>query len=397
MRCSGLWPFLLFFAASCVLVRSGHCYGSQQTTPFETIERRVVAFSPPVFISPDSSLCLGLVISSDRIAVTRECATVARQVMQSGSVTVNNVEGERVGVLPDLSVNPVLQIQTETLPAMQLPFVSDQQGQEGTIDEGGYPRFIPGQGFVEGLYFVFTGDDGSEWLPVGVSRVDDSGDDFFLTTTDSRLDEAGLERLPVGSPVVDEQGRILCLVDVGGSCQSIVLDPPIDNDGTCHLQIFDCDDPKWEYCSNGLGVGSCIRPTDGHNCTLAVTPDGGNNISQCWHRGGCGSVDCKCHPVSSNCSCIAWWGFCNLEAEAVTIPNGCITGGEPPKPRDHRCESKNPTTASPPSGNIDKTTLGLIIGVPLGAVVLTVTTIVVVAGVLYRVYFRRITYENIPS
>ena len=204
------WPAALLFCTASCFVTPGYC---QEVTPLEAVERHIVSFSPSVFVSPDALPCLGLVISAGRLVMPEECATAARQAMQSGFVTVNDVDGERVGRLPDLSGNPVLQIQAEVMPATQLPFISDQQV---LMDEEVYPRFISGQGFVEGGYFVFTGEGGSEWLPLGVSRVGGSGYEFALTTTDSRLGQVGLESLSIGSPVVGERGGVLCLVGSGG-------------------------------------------------------------------------------------------------------------------------------------------------------------------------------------
>ena len=382
------WPVVFLLLSVSCFVNSDERH---KATPFDVVERRMVTFSPPVFVAPDSPPCMGLIKSPERVVAPEACVSAVRKVMMTGAVTVNDINGERVGSLPDLSGNPLLQIQSAVLPPTQLPFIPDQQElMAGDV----YPRFIPEQDFVEGDYFVFSGD-ASEWLPVEVSRVDGSNEAFSLTAIDVRLGQAEVERLPVGNPIVNEWGGVLCTVSYDGVCRKILRTASLGNDGTCHLDIFDCDDPTFDLCFNGNGAGSCIRPTDGHNCTLTVFPDGSSDHQvSCHHHGGCGAINCQCHPVRANCSCSALWGFCFLDAEAVTTPHGCIAGGNPPKPRDQRC---NPTASPTSSGGKDSTSLGLIIGLPVGAVVLTVSAITVIAGVLYRVYFRRITYENLPN
>ena len=383
-----LIPFLYSF-----FVASLYC---QDLSPFEIVERHIAEFDPPVYSSPGGSPCQGLVISSERVIMAKECATVARQIMLSGSVTVNNVYGERVGVLPDLSGDSVLQVQAAGLSEMEVLFVSDQNE---LMDKATYPQFISEPKGVEEDYFVFTGGEDLQWLPVGVNPVDGSGQEFSLTTVDERLGEKELERLATGSVVVNERGWVCCLVGVDGVCH-LTSDYSAStmniNDGTCHLHVVNCTDIRWSSCSNGEGLGTCINPYSNDSCTVGVISNG---TDKCRHKGGCGSFYCGCYQDS--CDCIGSYGFCEYKFESETKPHGCIPGSEGYNPRDPGCKKLNPITPSTkPStkpDNMDKNTLGLVIGLPAGFLVLAVATLATTVGIVIYCLHRRAGYETISN
>jgi hypothetical protein len=252
--------------------------------------------------------------------------------------------------------------ESDDFPALLTAAELDQQGAWSNVAR----LLIPGTGWEE----VELDSLHSEPLQWAVSLSGARGSSGMLD----------IMQVPRGSPVVNEQGEVLCLLAEGGFCEAVAVKALAGDDGSCRIPYFQCGNVTWEQCNSGDGVGLCTNENSGERCNVAIVPDKANlDPLHCKDKDGCGGITCPSVCTGEDCDCIAGWGFAELPKKINVKPDGCIS--ESTKPDDFRHSSAF---------------LGVVIGVPVGVVVLGVVAIATMATIACK-YRRRTSYVTIQS
>ena len=373
------------------------------------IDPYLVTFVPPVTVHHEEHLhdCTGVILSPERIAMTSACVADARQLRRSGAVTVKNHQGEYIGQLPAIGDQPFDAIQTLLEPEREVPFVS------GLKPDDVFPVFVDTDGLNNdeleaGNYYLrsFVAWKGENvYQHVQLQKLSSLRDKLGLLAGDSDL----LKQLPLGSPVVDEQDRIMCLLGDDGKCESVVARATESDDHSCHIPYFSqgCGNETWSICEAGMGKGQCINEKSHEHCDVIVAPDmvDGDSL-HCRNAEGCGGIVCpsNCATGSNDCDCSALWGFCEIKVrKAVTEPDGCIDQQGGMGDVDSRCHSLVPTstliptsTASPSPDDFRHSPAfwPVVVGVPAAITVISVVAVAIVTGVACK-YHRRSGYTEV--
>ena len=353
----------------------------------QILEQAVVHFNPVVELSPGGETCQGLLYSSYQLVTPSACVFAAKRLMTYSSVQVINYEGVVVGQLSGAGNTDLSAVSELDMLLPYTPVLDD------SLTEGSYPELVQSMpdtaldGYI--LHYQSNRGEPPEWLRVRVSRSAEQPSYYHLSLlTDNVIasEDSNLASRLVGSPVLNRQGQVLCLTTTDGLCQK--LSTYGGDDGSCQVHYFHCENVTWQSCSNGLGSGSgvCFRGNESLSALLTTYPDNSdvNNgecsdeeIVNCRNSDGCGCIQAE--------SCGASWGFCELTFEPMTLPMNCLTGPLP-KPLDPRC-AHLPHSSGHSSGFWAK-----VVGIPVVAAVLIVTSAAVVIGCIC---YRRMGYERI--
>ena len=352
----------------------------------QILEQAVVHFNPVVELSPGGETCQGLLYSSYQLVTPSACVFAAKRLMTYSSVQVINYEGVVVGQLSgagniDLSAVSELDMLLPCTPVL-----------DDSLTEGSYPEFVQSvpDTALDGYLHRYQSNrtEPPEWLRVRLSRSDEQAfyHEVSIPAGNVIVSEANSLAFPPGSPVLNPQGDVMCLTTTDGLCQKLPASE--ENDGSCQVHYFHCENVTWQSCSNGQGSGSggCFRGNESLPARLTTYPDNinimnvscsGESAEHCRSTVGCGCI--------RTADCLAGWGFCELESEPMTSPINCLS--EPlPKPLDPRC-----THLPNPSGHSPFFWIE-VIGAPVAAVVLLSVSIAVIVGC---VCYHRTGYERI--
>ena len=401
---SRLSVLLLFMALFTVLIipLPGFC----QDESGSTLDY-LVSFVPPVTVDrgEESSDCAGVVISPERIALSSACAASARRLRQEGAITVLNHQGNSIGQMPAIGDQPFAALQTLLEPEWLVPFVSELEQNDD------FPVFADTYSLAEDelaaesyqLLNPYTAGEEVLHSPVQLHKLS-AGKGMFSV---SGLSSVQLEQYPPGSPVVNEQGEVLCLLGDEGDCESVTLKALAgDDDGSCHIPYFECGNVTWGRCTHKAGIGKCMNENSNETCNVTVVPDmfvSRDGSLHCRNSVGCGTIGCpvNCCPDENhcNCECTALWGFCEeLYSKTNTIPDKCIDQHGGKGGIDARCHiTPAPATTThikPDDFRHSSEFFGVVIGVPAGLLTIGTVAIVVMVGIACK-YRPRMHYQTI--
>jgi hypothetical protein len=346
-----------------------------------------VHFNPVVELSPGGEICQGLLYSSHQLVTPSACVFAAKRLMTFSPVQMINYEGVVIGQLSDAGNTDLSAVSELDMLLPYTPVLDD------SLTEGSYPELVQSMpdtaldGYL--LRYQANRAEPPEWFRVRVNRpvgqlfyhqVSILADDVIASEDSHPVSQL------VGVPVLNRQGQVLCLTTTDGLCQKLPASE--ENDGSCQVHYFHCENVSWQSCSNGQGSGSgdCYRGNESLPARLTTYPDNinimnvscsGETAEHCRSTVGCGCI--------RTADCLAGWGFCELESEPMTSPINCLS--EPlPKPLDPRCTHlPNPSIRSPAFW-VE------VIGAPVAAVVLLAASVAVIVGC---VCYRRMGYEHI--
>ena len=343
-------------------IPDGICHDAAQN-----ITNYLVTFDPPVAISNEggTSACMGIIRSADRIVLTSACATAARQLRQGGALSVLDKQGRNIGQLPVISGEPMaVAVRSLAESGRQVPFISEREPDSTfpTILDVGKPG---SDGFMEATYYLINPDtagdeEGSQ--PVRLKKLSPDKEGFNF----SGLAPDILKQYPVGSPVVNDQGKVLCLLTDGENCENVSGKNSGANDGSCKVFFFRCTHVSWDECSVGTGQGQCTNKKSNERCAVFVVPDNTDIIYgslHCKNSHGCGAIGCPSTCSGNDCDCSAVWGFSELPGGNITEPDRCIPYSD----------FRNSQGFWP-----------VVIGVPVVAVASTIAVVALVAVVIYK-------------
>lgn len=251
---SPCWPIV--FLALVLFILAGFCRAD-----VSSIGNFLVSFVPPVTVFNGERLlnCTGVIFSPKNIALSPACVVYAHKLQEKGAVSVRDHQGHPVGRLPAVGHQPLG-------PAWNLSFVSNLK------PDSTFPTLVDSyNSYIQktATYFLLNPMNheiaaGNRSVRLKVLASDKH--EFSL----SGLNPVELEQYPAGSPVVDNFGGVMCLLTGGGGC----INGWSGNDGSCHIEYFDCRDVVWNYCANGQGSGLCTNDKSDVVCSILVSPDG---------------------------------------------------------------------------------------------------------------------------
>ena len=371
---SHLRASLLFIILLVVSLSAQHGFCQKETT---RVTNYLVSFNPPVAIAEeeDAPDCIGIIRSTNHIALTSSCATAARHLRQTGAVTVLNYQENNIGQLPAIGDQPFAALQTLLEPERLVPFVRDLE------PDSTFPIFsdihdLESDDSAVAYYLLNPPDQTNirESQPVQLQQLSLSKGIFSVSGMSSEL----LEQYPVGSPVVNDQNDVLCLLADGGLCESSEAKFLVGDDGSCQVPYFQCSNVTWDGCSQGSGAGQCHNTAGNEDCLVVVVPDNTDKgKAHCRRTGGCGLLVCPSDCQGEDCDCLATWGFSSLGQEAIEAPANCIVQHGGDGGVDSRCNNLNPHGFRHSKGFWP-----VVIGVPVAVV--AVSAIAIIAGVIYK-------------
>ena len=148
-----------------------------------------------------------------------------------------------------------------------------------------------------------------KWVLVNVMPLDRKL--FYFSFSD------GIDRtIKLGSPLIDQKGRLLCLNKGEKYCERpseyIKIEEQISNSNcTIARDPFPCQDTIWSTCDieEKVGIGECFRQYDHAKCNITLT---GHSLSMT------GTISCK--------DCNAFWEEKNNQiSDDFDTPSGCMT------------------------------------------------------------------------
>ena len=395
--------FLAFFALS-FSVQRGACQEESSQDDMGNLANYLVFFEPPISVGDeeDRSECTGIIRSPDRIIMTSACAAAARHLRQEGAVSVLDIQGGNVGHLPAISGQPFEAIQSLLEPAQLVPFIGGQK------TDRAFPVFVGDQRPAiddTTTYHLLNPHSQVEDVvdpPVQLQKLP-SENKFRL----SGLNPVLLGHYPEGSPVVSDQGEVICLLADEGLCENASVKIVGDDDGSCHIPYFQCGNVTWSRCENEVGVGVCTNEKSNESCNVTVVPDmldSRDGSLHCRNHDGCAillcPIGCCTDEEHCNCGCTAFTGFCDAPTseKTNTVPDKCIGqhGGEGGK--DSRCYITAPPVTGPATKPDDfrhsPAFLGVVIGVPTGIVAIGVVAVVAMTAIACK-YRPRTGYKAV--
>ena len=134
---------------------------------------------------------------------------------------------------------------------------------------------------------------------------------------------------PKGAPVFQNE-KIICLWSNNERCTPLDVDAVSrrvkrQSDNSCQVHHFDCVDPEFSSCDEGLGMGLCTNTLSNDRCTVTTYPYGSSlgDTIPCDNPDGCEQLFCPdgCTDDPESCTCTAIAGFRNSD---IVFPNGCV-------------------------------------------------------------------------
>ena len=345
-----------------------------------TIEQHMVTFAPPIQVTPEGKECMGLIYSADQIIMPSDCAVAAKKVMSGRSVDVLNQAGAVIGQLDIREINSRRQLLQPRPAPNRLVSFAPAETEAGTTRD--FPEFFQASGSHNStlsapLYLwsdnPYPGSGSFQWQELQSVRKTKPGH-YILPSQDKQ------PLYTKGSPIVDNRGRVVCLMTEAGHCQGLAS--TIGDDDSCQMNCLKCVDYSWDTCTNGTGVGTCKNPDSGETCDVAVFRQGDRDqpdSATCTGKAGCGLIVCPsgCEGDASNCDCAAGYGFDNDDLNDVE-PDGCIDDLDNPG-----CDEVN--------------SWALIGGMAALGVTAVAITSCVVCGIIYCKYRKRSKYKTLPG
>lgn len=351
----------------------------QASAGFDNVEQHFVYFDPAIVISTDEP-CSGVLRSPDSIVTSSECARSAWKLIHSGApVRVLRPEvsdNTLVGQLPDLSQRPFARLLQRAKSDMLVPYIPALSGADSPVTD--FPLFFTykNSGSFNGSVWLLQSVGNSIWQAVVLRQQETNSFSYSVFPVEGKSVGTNRGNL-LGHPVSDEKGQIVCLIDHKGECHSLIY--PY-NDGSCHIpHYFQCNNVKWEGCTDKDGWGACFNSATNQTCTLRVFPNHFDYLEHCLNSEGCGTIFCphSCYTETSTCTCVANWGFCELTGKIETTPPQCMISQADAGSVDFRCNRSR--------------FLGVVIGVPVAIV--TVMGIAISLVIIYKC--RHPKYERI--
>ena len=381
-------------SAIALVSASAYCNESQEREEplLDRVADSFVLFNPPVLSSDeDSPSCAGILQPDSRIALTSECTTLVKRYRAGHELEVVDEQGNPLGRLPRIESNdnPLLSLSQLFEPANTVTY----EPLAGTLPDGEPDDFpvllsaaeLDQQGEWANVARLLIPDTG--WEEVELEKLHSEPLQWAVSVPGARGNSGMLDamQVPTGSPVVNEQGEVLCLLVEGGICENVAAKVLAGDDGSCHIPYFQqgCGNVTWEQCKDGEGKGECTK-SNHEVCLVEVLPDMLDFPGKfhCRNIDGCGTIACpsECENTPSSCDCKALWGFCEIEAKTLVEPAACITQQGGSGGVDPRCNTQQPTTGptnAPNDFRHSPAFLGVVIGVSVGTTVIGAVAIAV--------------------
>ena len=348
----------------------------------DDIQRRMVYFSPEVFIAEKSQPCQGVLLSNNGILTSPACYLKALSLMDH-QIEVLNEESHIIGRIVGRTENRC----------------------SGSLSNYFFLERDSDLPIYKDIHFFTGGVAGKTELAVNYLSFDDKGaialkHTFDVNPSDEDEPRAYLpadNNLPDGA-VVGIKGKLLCIVSGNRCLRRGAFTPTVHQDdySTCDLSLlshmanisyfFECRDSVISDCCLYYGslnvYGTCVNPCSHQRCPFYIevvsniygdVNDFCGGIVQVW------CSDCYSEFYYSD---YGWYPNCGLtefpESGKDCNPKGCIPG----------CKSK------PDKDGCGNSLIAPIAGAITGGAVLLGTAATIVGCLIYK-YRHKVGYQKI--